>query len=59
MTSKLKFIASESMAHDVKLGSGNVFADLKLPAPDERQLRVRLAVRLNDLLRVVHTSTAH
>lgn len=32
-------------------GSGNVFADLGLPDSDERQLRVQLAVRLNDLLK--------
>jgi predicted XRE-type DNA-binding protein len=35
----------------VELGSGNVFADLGLPDPDERQLHVRLTVRLNDLLK--------
>ena len=34
----------------IEMGSGNVFADLGLPDPDERQLRVQLAVRLNDLL---------
>ncbi len=34
----------------VELGTGNVFADLGLPQPDERQLRVKLAMRLNDLL---------
>ncbi|MBC7719525.1 MAG: XRE family transcriptional regulator [Chitinophagaceae bacterium] len=38
------------MAHDIELGSGNVFADLNLPDPEERQLRAQLAVRLNDLL---------
>lgn len=35
----------------IEMGSGNVFADLGLPDPDERQLRVQLAVRLNDLLK--------
>jgi predicted XRE-type DNA-binding protein len=35
----------------VEFGSGNVFADLGLPDPDERHLRVQLAVRLNDLLK--------
>ena len=35
----------------VELGSGNVFADLGLPDPDERHLRVQLALRLNDLLK--------
>ena len=34
----------------VEMGSGNVFADLGLPDPDERHLRVQLAMRLNDLL---------
>ena len=50
MTSKVKSKAAKSMAHDVELGSGNVFADLNLPDPEERKLRVQLAVRLNDLL---------
>ena len=50
MTSKVKSKAANSMAQDVELGSGNVFADLNLPDPEERQLRVQLAVRLNDLL---------
>lgn len=35
---------------EVELGSGNVFADLGLDSPDERQLRVKLAIRLNDLI---------
>ena len=39
--------AAESV---VEMGTGNVFADLGLPQPDERQLRVKLAMRLNDLL---------
>jgi len=34
----------------VGLGSENVFADLGLPDPDERHLRVQLALHLNDLL---------
>ena len=50
MTSKNKLQAVKPMVHDVELGSGNVFADLNLPDPEERQLRVQLAVRLNDLL---------
>jgi len=37
-------------AETVEIGTGNVFADLGLPDPDERQLRVKLAIRLNDLL---------
>jgi len=36
----------------VEMGSGNVFADLGLPDPDDRRLRVQLAIRLNDLLEV-------
>jgi len=35
----------------IEMGSGNVFADLGLPDPEERQLRVQLAVRLNELLK--------
>ena len=50
MTSKVKSKATESTTHNVESGSDNVFVDLKLPDPDERQLRVQLAVRLNDLL---------
>jgi predicted XRE-type DNA-binding protein len=46
MTPKAKPQARES----VDMGTGNVFADLKLPDSDERQLRVQLAVRLNALL---------
>jgi len=38
------------LAESVDMGSGNVFADLGLPDPQERQLRVQLATRLNDLL---------
>ena len=34
----------------VEMGTGNVFADLGLADADERQLRVKLAMRLNDLL---------
>lgn len=34
----------------VEMGSGNVFVDLGLPDPDERKLRVQLAIRLNGLL---------
>lgn len=35
---------------DVEVGSTNVFADLGLADSDERQLRVKLAMRLNDLI---------
>jgi predicted XRE-type DNA-binding protein len=34
----------------IEIGSGNVFADLGLPDADERQLRVKLAMRLNTLM---------
>lgn len=48
MTTKAKPSVSESV--DIDMGTGNVFADLNLPDPDERQLRVQLAIRLNALL---------
>ena len=48
MTTKVK--AAKPVHEAIKMGSGNVFADLGLPDPDERQLRVQLALRLNDLL---------
>ena len=48
MTSKVKSKAIDPTAHDVEPGPGNVFADLNLPDPEERQLRVQLAMRLND-----------
>ncbi len=50
MTPKVKLQSTKAVVHDVELGAGNVFADLSLPDADERQLRVQLAVRLNDLL---------
>lgn len=50
MTSKVKSKAIDPIAHDVEPGPGNVFSDLNLPDPEERHLRVQLAVRLNDLL---------
>lgn len=49
MSTKIK--ASAHIAETVEPGSGNVFADLGLPDPDERHLRVQLALRLNDLLK--------
>ncbi len=42
--------AKPHVAETIEKGSGNVFADLGLPDPDERRLRVQLATRLNDLL---------
>ena len=50
---RTKTKASDRIAEaveSVECGSGNVFADLGLPDPDERHLRVQLALRLNDLL---------
>jgi len=48
---KAKTRPVETAAVDaVDVGSGNVFVDLGLPDPEERQLRVQLAMRLNDLL---------
>ena len=35
---------------DVDAGTGNVFTDLGLPDADERTLRTKLAVRLNELI---------
>ena len=46
MKTKSKLAAAET----VDMGTANVFADLGLPDPGERQLRVKLAIRLNDLL---------
>ena len=46
MNAKVKASAKET----IEIGSGNVFADLGLPDPDERRLRVQLATRLIDLL---------
>ncbi|MBK7001069.1 MAG: XRE family transcriptional regulator [Rhodoferax sp.] len=39
------------MTETVESGSGNVFSDLGLPDAVERQLRVQLALRLNELLK--------
>ena len=50
MNTKLKTKAKTPTPEMVEMGSGNVFADLGLPDPDERHLRVQLALRLNDLL---------
>jgi predicted XRE-type DNA-binding protein len=38
-------------AIDIETSSGNVFVDLGLPDADERQLRVKLAMRLNELIK--------
>lgn len=50
MTPKVKSQIAKANEHVVELGSGNVFADLNLLDPEERQLRVQLPVRLNELL---------
>ena len=39
------------MANDITHGSGNVFADLGLPDPAERQTKTRLAMAVNALLK--------
>lgn len=48
--STLPVTATGEAVEAVEMGSGNVFADLGRADPDERQLRVKLAIRLNDLL---------
>lgn len=35
---------------EVELGSGNVFADLELPNPEERQMKSLLAIQIRELL---------
>jgi predicted XRE-type DNA-binding protein len=50
MKAKTKPVVTETV-DAVDVGSGNVFVDLGLPDPEERQLRVQLAIRLNDLLK--------
>lgn len=47
----MKNKAIPAFAESIEMGSGNVFADLGLPDPEERQLRVQLAARLNELLK--------
>lgn len=47
----MKAKSNSTDAETIDMGSGNVFADLGLPDPQERQLRVQLATRLNDLLK--------
>lgn len=41
---------AKEQTFEIETSSGNVFADLGLPDADERQLRVKLAVRLNELI---------
>jgi predicted XRE-type DNA-binding protein len=40
----------------VDVGTGDVFRDLGLADPDERRLRVELAMRLNDLIKELNLS---
>ncbi len=43
---------SESEAPiEIVRGSGNVFADLGLPDPEERQTKLRLAMAINEILK--------
>ena len=49
MSTKAKAVSAKSV-ESVGIGSNSLFTDLPLSDPDERQLRVQLAVRLNDLL---------
>lgn len=50
--------AAASCKEDVEMGSGNVFSDLGLPDASERQLRVQLATRLNDLIQTERLTQA-
>jgi predicted XRE-type DNA-binding protein len=54
----MKAKTRKSAVEAVEMGSGNVFADLGLPDPDDRRLRVQLATRLNDLLELEGTTQA-
>ncbi len=42
--------AKSKTVETIEMGSSNVFTDLGLPDADERQLRVKLAMRLNALM---------
>ena len=42
----------------ITLGTHNVFADLGLPDAQEKQLRVKLAIRLNNLLQIENFTQA-
>jgi predicted XRE-type DNA-binding protein len=44
-------MAVRGFKSDVVQSSGNVFADLGLPAADEKRTKVRLAVAINQILR--------
>ena len=36
---------------EIVRGSGNVFADLGLPDPEERQTKLRLAMEVNEIIK--------
>ena len=57
MSAKTKPLAIPP-AEAVEMGTGNVFADLGLPDASERQLRVQLATRLNDLIQAERLTQA-
>ena len=57
MSAKTKPLAIPP-AEAVEMGTGNVFADLGLPDASERQLRVQLATRLNDLIQAERVTQA-
>jgi predicted XRE-type DNA-binding protein len=43
-------MASRTAKSKIALSSGNVFADLRLPNPEEKQTKVRLAVAINQII---------
>ena len=51
MKAKTKPVSTETV-EAVDVGSDNVVVDLGLPDPQGRQLRVQLAIRLNELLKL-------
>jgi predicted XRE-type DNA-binding protein len=57
MKTKTK-VAQVKSVEAIETGSGNVFVDLGLADPDQRQLRVQLAMRLNDLLQAEELTQA-
>jgi predicted XRE-type DNA-binding protein len=49
---------SESQPHDVIEGSGNVFADLQLPEPDELVAKAELVSKISSIIRGRHLTQA-
>lgn len=47
----MKAVSSKTRRIRIQRGSGNVFADLKLPNADERQHKAELAAEINALIR--------